>query len=147
VSALRWRPLEINRGAAGGGAVVVALVDRLFVHDRYRRRRVARTTLLKCLVDVLQQSASSGIPFSRVSVVLPEEPRLIGAGSLFLGLGFQRVGGDPLPADPTGMWGDRPGRTFVELALPVEMLLPLLNAAQAAQEGVRPAILRGPGAT
>jgi GNAT superfamily N-acetyltransferase len=80
VVTLRWRPVEaaVFDAPLGGVPVVgvVALIDRFFVMPFYRRRRYGRTSLLNCLVDILQNAAARSLPVSRVSVLLPEEPRL-----------------------------------------------------------------------
>ncbi len=122
--------------------VNMALLDRLFVLPYYRRRRVARTTILNCLVDIIQQGSTPGVSIHRVSVVIPSEQRMAATHSLFTNLGFAPVGSSTV--DITGMWGAAGGaaggaaRTFLELALPFASVLPLLQHAQASAEGVRP---------
>lgn len=134
VATLRWRPCALD----GLGAPPVALIDRLFVLTAYRRRHIARSCLLNCLVDILQMAAAGNLAFSRCSIVVPEEPRLVPVVQLVQGLGFVQHGARR-EQDPTGMWGAAPGRAFVELALPVGNVMAVLQAARAANEGVRPA--------
>ena len=122
--------------------VVVALVDRLYVLKQYRRRRVARTLLLNALVDVHEQAARAGAPgpVQFVSVIVPQEQRLVALAELLKGMGFQARRAHT--ADPTGYWaapgGGAPGREYVERALPAAEIVPLLTRAQQAREGVRP---------
>ena len=140
VGTLRWRVLQLPDGA------YTALIDRLYVLKQYRRRRVARTLLLNALVDVHEMCARAGAaPLQFVSVIVPQELRLLPVAELLKGLGFQRRAGHA--ADPTGFWAaagaaPRASGDFVELALPVGEILPLLTRAQAAREGVKP---RDPG--
>ena len=137
---LRWRFLQLE------GGVLIALIDRLFVLKQYRRRRVARTLVLNALVDVHEAASKAGMPGAPgcVSVIIPQEPRLLPVAELLGGMGFTRRGVHA--ADPTGYWSaGADGREFVELALPFAQVVPLLTAAQAAREGVRPAPPPPPG--
>ena len=140
VSTVRWRLVQTDAVAPGEGPTNVALLDRLYVLPYYRRRRVARTTVLNCLVDIYTAQSSQGLSVHRVSVIIPNEPRLASTHALLTGLGFTVVGSSG--ADLTGMWaapgGAGGGRQYLELALPFASVLPLLQAAQAAAEGVRP---------
>jgi hypothetical protein len=143
VSTLRWRVIQAPDAPGSAGSANVALLDRLFVLPFYRRRRVARTTLLNCLVDISQVAAASGQAIHRVSVVIPSEPRLAPVHALLTGMAFTAF--STSAADLSGVWGAPPPgagaaqRQFVELSLPFASVMPLLQAAHAAAEGVRPA--------
>jgi hypothetical protein len=149
VATLRWRLTTL-------GSDVVALVDRIYVIKLFRRRRVARTTMLNALVDMLDVDIKPGwgglaaIPSVQfVSVVLPQEERLKSFFDLLVGMGFapRRT----FPSDPTGQWEEPPGapardpplppapaRNFVEVSLAFGAVLPLLQRAHAEREGMRP---------
>ena len=130
------------------GGEVTALVDRLFVVKQYRRRRVARTTMLNALVDVLEAGVKPGWgglaappAIAYVSAVIPQEARLKPFYDMLVGMGFQPR--RQFATDPTGQWEDpaKPAdvpRTFVEVSLPAAALMPLLQKAQADKEGMRP---------
>ena len=131
---LRWRPLHVDAGTPA--ACVVAAIDRLFVLPYYRRRHIARMLVLNCLVDVLDQASKAGAAFSRVSVFLPEDARLVPVFHVLSKLGFRT--GERRAADPTGVWGDVPaGRSFLEVALPMADVVAVLRAAHEAGESVR----------
>jgi hypothetical protein len=132
---LRWRQLALDAGTPA--QCHVALIDRLFVLPYYRRRRIARMTVLNALVDVLDQGGKTGVSYSRVSVFLPEEQRILPMLNVLVGLGFQPFGAKRAD-DPTGMWGAQPGRAFLEIALPAGNVVALLQAAAASNESVRP---------
>lgn len=134
---LRWRPLNVDIGTPA--ASTVACIDRLFVHPFYRRRHIARMLVLNCLVDVLDQGPKSNVSFSRVSVFFPEDQRLMSIFSVFNNLGFRQIG-VKRPDDPSGFWGSQPGRSFVEMALPMAEVLQVLQAAHEAGESIKPRI-------
>jgi hypothetical protein len=143
VSCLRWRLAAL----AGD---TVALIDRVFVVKGYRRRRVARTMMLNALVDVFEAVSKPGWgglaappAIGWVCVVLPQDERLRGLYDLLVGMGFAPR--RQFPADPTGQWeeaGVAPAapRVFVEVALALAAVMPLLQKAQADREGMRPRV-------
>ncbi len=134
---LRWRPVNVDIGTPS--ASTVACIDRLFVLPFYRRRHIARMLVLNCLVDLLDQGPKSNVSFSRVSVFFPEDHRLMNIFSVFNNLGFHQIG-IKRPDDPSGFWGSQPGRSFVEMALPMAEVLQVLQAAHEAGESVKPRI-------
>ncbi len=147
MSTVRWRLAQF-------GGDTIALIDRIYVVKHYRKRRVARTTILNALVDMLDTRFKPGwaglavnpaVAF--VSAVLPQEVRLKPFYDLLVGMGF--IARRQFAADPTGQW-EQPGaldpatgsppapRNYVEVSLPFDAVQPLLEKARAAQEGMRP---------
>jgi GNAT superfamily N-acetyltransferase len=146
VGLVRWRPVDNLDAPTAAGSVAVALIDRVFVMPSYRRRRVGRVLMLQTLYDIASQSQARGLSISRISVLLPEEQRLIPVLQLLIGLGFKNAA--KRSDDPSGMWsaagaaGAAPAapRSFVEMFLNLGDVMPLLQQAQANKESVRPAM-------
>ncbi len=93
--------------------------------------------VLNCLVDVLDQSTKNNHAFSRVSVFIPEDQRVVAVFNLFNNLGFRQVG--PKRADdPSGVWGSQlVNPVFIEMALPIAEVMTVLRTAHEAGETIR----------
>jgi hypothetical protein len=105
----------------------------------YRRRAIARVEVLNALVGMVQAAATTGKPYARVAVVLPEAEIAAPAAALFASLGFTPE--LPLPGDPSDLWRapeGAPAPRFALFTLPFDRVVPLLHAAAEAGISIRP---------
>lgn len=102
VSYARWRPMQLSAIDGPAAAGLIVIIDRFLVLPMYRKRKIGRSTLHKCVLDVVQTSKMLGVAdVQRVSMFVPRDPKCAYAAQTADGLGI-KARGDARAVDPTG---------------------------------------------